>query len=297
MVRGVVSAFIFWISVAWVARVKPDSRGCSGKGRFLSEKVRVPSAAMIVSHRHRFIFLKTGKTAGTSVEIALSGLCGPEDVITPIVPEDEAVRTGMGCRGPQHWVLPVSAWTGADWIRVLRRPTRPGKARPKFYHHMPAAEAAPRLGSGGKGGVWDSYFKFCFARNPWDRAVSMYDWRYRDTARPSMREFLFSPAAERLRDGSWGLYTIDGRVAVDRVCRFEFLESDLRGVLDGLGVTDEVRLPVTKAGTRRDRRPYWELFDDACRERVAELCAAEIGLMGYRFGEEEAPRRDRRATA
>ena len=47
---------------------------------------------VIISHRHRFIFIKTGKTAGTSVEIALSKFCGPEDVITPISPEDEATR-------------------------------------------------------------------------------------------------------------------------------------------------------------------------------------------------------------
>ncbi len=241
---------------------------------------------MIVSHRHRFIFLKTAKTAGTSVEIALSAVCGPEDVITPIVAEDEAVRARMGHRGPQNWVLPVSAWTGADWMRVLRRPTRPGKARPKFYHHMPASEAAVRLrkpGVGNTGSIWDTYFKFCFARNPWDRAVSLYHWRYRDAARPSMREFLFSPTAEQLREASWGLYTINGQVAVDRVCRFESLEADLTEVLRGLGVEGPVRLPVTKAGTRPDRRPYRELFDDACRERVAELCAAEIAWMGYSF--------------
>ncbi len=235
---------------------------------------------MIISHRHRFIFIKTGKTAGTCVEIALAGLCGPEDVITPIVPEDEAVRRGMGHRGPQGWVVPVSGWTRADWVRVLRRPTRPGKARPRFYHHMPAAEIAARVGPG----VWGSYFKFCFARNPWDRAVSMYFWRYPGAERPSFRAFVMSPEFEQLRAGSWGRYTIGGRVAVDRVCRFESLESDLREVLDGLGLGDAaVRLPVTKAGRRGDRRGYWEMFDEASRERVATLCAEEIALMGYRF--------------
>ena len=43
---------------------------------------------MIASHQHRFIFLKTRKTAGTSVEIALSKVCGPDDIITEISPED-----------------------------------------------------------------------------------------------------------------------------------------------------------------------------------------------------------------
>ena len=32
---------------------------------------------MIISHEHKFIFLKTKKTAGTAIEAALSELCGP----------------------------------------------------------------------------------------------------------------------------------------------------------------------------------------------------------------------------
>jgi hypothetical protein len=47
---------------------------------------------MIVSHRHKFIFLKTKKTAGTSIELALSELAGPEDIVTPLTKIDEAQR-------------------------------------------------------------------------------------------------------------------------------------------------------------------------------------------------------------
>lgn len=233
---------------------------------------------MIISHEHRFIFIKTGKTAGTSVEIALSQVCGARDVITPISAEDEAVRREVGGRGPQNWVLPVSAWTLADWGRVVRRPTRPGKARPRFYHHMPAAEIAARVGPG----VWGSYYKFCFTRNPWDRAVSLYYWRHPTEPRPGIAEFLQSDEAARiLRHGTRGRYTIDGKVAVDRVCRFESLEADLNEVLERVGVKGGVKLPRTKAGTRGDRRPYREVLDEACRRRVEEVCGEEIGGWGY----------------
>ncbi len=34
---------------------------------------------MIVSHKYEFVFIKTKKTAGASVEIALSKFCGVED--------------------------------------------------------------------------------------------------------------------------------------------------------------------------------------------------------------------------
>ena len=42
---------------------------------------------MIVSHKHKFIFIKTNKTAGTSVEIALSNSAVDEDIITRISPD------------------------------------------------------------------------------------------------------------------------------------------------------------------------------------------------------------------
>ncbi len=39
---------------------------------------------MIVSHSHKFIFLKSYKTAGTSIEAALSKYCSGDDIITPL---------------------------------------------------------------------------------------------------------------------------------------------------------------------------------------------------------------------
>ncbi|PYL93687.1 MAG: hypothetical protein DMF14_00320 [Verrucomicrobia bacterium] len=41
---------------------------------------------MIISHKHKFIFIKTVKTAGTSLEVFLSQHCGPDDVLTPFAP-------------------------------------------------------------------------------------------------------------------------------------------------------------------------------------------------------------------
>ena len=61
---------------------------------------------VIASHQHRFIFLKTRKTAGTSVEIALSKVCGPDDIITEISPEDEKLRQAAGGRPPQNFESP-----------------------------------------------------------------------------------------------------------------------------------------------------------------------------------------------
>lgn len=57
---------------------------------------------MIISHEHKFIFLKTAKTAGTSIEIALSKFCGSDDVITKIARPDQRIRSEVGYPGPQN---------------------------------------------------------------------------------------------------------------------------------------------------------------------------------------------------
>jgi len=54
---------------------------------------------MILSHRYRFIFLKTMKTAGASVEMSISRFCGLDDIITPITPSDAVIRLATGGGG------------------------------------------------------------------------------------------------------------------------------------------------------------------------------------------------------
>ena len=45
---------------------------------------------MIISHKYKFIFVKCGKVAGTSIEIALRKCLGDKDISTPVVDYDEA---------------------------------------------------------------------------------------------------------------------------------------------------------------------------------------------------------------
>ena len=86
---------------------------------------------MLISQRYKFIFIKTMKTAGTSIEVALSKYLGADDVITPIFEEDEPLRAAPGYRGPQNYLVPLRRWKRNDWMTFLRT-----RQRPQFHNHM-----------------------------------------------------------------------------------------------------------------------------------------------------------------
>lgn len=230
---------------------------------------------MIINHKHRFIFLKTRKTAGTSIEIALSRCCHDNDVITPISEEDEQERRRLGLRGPQNFNFPLRTYNTADWRAWLRK----GR-RKRFYNH---AEAALVLNGIGKA-TWDSYFKFCFERNPFDKAISRYYWSTRDSnPRPAIGAYLKSAPVRLL--SNWDVYTLNDEIAVDFVGRYEQLERDFATIKERLGLPGDLSLPRAKGGHRAERAHYSQVLDAAARARIEVVCAKEIAEFGYRWSE------------
>ncbi|MEX0745824.1 MAG: sulfotransferase family 2 domain-containing protein [Phycisphaeraceae bacterium] len=232
---------------------------------------------MIISHQHKFIFLKTKKTAGTAIEAALSELCGPLDVITPYREESETDRKGLG---PQNYRIehPLKPKRPL-WRKLLGRPERYYHHSVGFYEHMPASRVRDYVGEE----VWRSYFKFAFDRNPWDRQVSWYLYKTKSKSiRPSFERFMQD--RRRAFVTNYAQYTIDGALAVDFVGRYENLQDDLAKALDLAGVGRHLEVPRTNVTPDKDQaRDYRSYYSDATRERVAEWYAPEIALLHYGF--------------
>ena len=232
---------------------------------------------MIISHEHKFIFLKTKKTAGTAIEAALSELCGPSDVITPYREESETDRKGLG---PQNYRIehPLKPKRPL-WRKLLGRPERYYHHSVGFYEHMPASRVRDYVGEE----VWRSYFKFAFDRNPWDRQVSWYLYKTKTKSiRPSFERFMQD--RRRAFVTNYAIYTLDGALAVDFVGRYENLQDELAKALDLAGVGRHLKVPRTNVTPDKDQaRDYRSYYSDATRERVAEWYAPEIALLHYGF--------------
>ncbi|MGJ3230742.1 MAG: hypothetical protein ACFE0P_02990 [Oceanicaulis sp.] len=183
----------------------------------------------IISHRYRFIFIKTQKTAGTAIEVTLSPLCGPDDVVTPIIPTE-----------PGH----------------TPRNYRHGDG--DFYNHMPASEIRDRIG------VLDfnAYFKFCVERDPVEKCLSHYAMLKHSPHHVRLAGDVASwdryvargrfPIDRRIYTGP------DGSLLVDRVLNYERLEQELHEVMDSLGVPWTGLKSNAKSGFRAGGVPRLE---------------------------------------
>ncbi len=235
---------------------------------------------MIISHKHKFIFIRTNKTAGTSIEIVLSKLCGEKDIITKVSPpEDEEFRKQFCDRGPQNYFIPFSCYTLRDWSRYIR------KGKRKTYSGHASAKDIKRVVDKK---IWNEYFKFCFERNPWDRVISLYYFslpRWQRNGKPelSISEFINSREIRSLKKWGFNNYTIRGNIVVDKVCLYEKLDEELKMVCERLGIQEKLELPRAKGNYRADRRHYREILSDEDREAVARMFVDEIALFNYKY--------------
>jgi hypothetical protein len=205
---------------------------------------------MIVSHRHRLIFVAVPRTGSQSVRAALRPLLGPED------------------------------WEQAAWGTARRVPISSLAATE--HGHLGVREAERHLPRK----VWRDYFKFAVVRDPWDRFLSSA-WFTQGKhplfrARPGtcMGLLLRNPGllnSLHFRPQHTFVETIDGSVGVDFVGRYEHLAEDFARVCDVVG-TARQELPRLNASSRKRLPP-----DDArgLRAAVTHYYARDYELFRY----------------
>jgi hypothetical protein len=226
---------------------------------------------VIISHTHKYIFIKSLKTGGTSVEAALSKHCSENDVVTPL---------------GDYW---FNRDDKGAWIHSSMNSEG-------FSQHDPAAEVKRKVPAE----IWDGYFKFSITRNPWDRVVSHFAWeaRNRQELKPAARWYhrlgiRFSQFRETrqlfrqfVAGNDWTtndrFYVLDGALCVDFVIRYERLGEDLAEVCRRVGLP-AVALPHLKSGLREGGHSYTEYYDEPSKTIVAERHCNDIRLFGYEF--------------
>lgn len=189
---------------------------------------------VLVCHKHAFIYLKTRKTAGTSIEMALETLCVPPgQAITEPRPVQKSEYGIVGRRGNEHKL---------EGIKKILRPW-------EWRNHQTAGFVYRAIGKD----EWDRRPKITAIRNPFDRMVSYYHFaaRLRDDAptdfdeiRKEFRDFCYA--------GKWStdrkVVHLGGKFIIDHAVRFEHMADDLRSIAATLNLPlDPSAIPVTKS--------------------------------------------------
>jgi len=248
---------------------------------------------VILSHKHRFLFIKGRKVGGTSVEMLLAPFCGGSDIVTPISPVDEIRRLEAG--GIPRNYCPDPA-VEARYLQLVRdgnfdeaRATRvhSDKVYP-FFNHMPVT-AAERLADFEPGEFTLAYV----VRNPYAKIISLANMYL------SFPDYSGAPmenSAEDIRRSIRGLFESD-RFRLARnidlyrtskayqhriILRQEHLARDLHHLLDHLGLDHMgCDIPHAKRGSIRMEYDASRMFTRDQLDVVNRVFSEEFNENGY----------------
>ena len=208
---------------------------------------------MLISDSHQFIFLRMRKVASTSMRTILSPLCLPQ-------PEGRIAH------------LKSRAWLEWDYHKYVFRAHDNIQAAQK---RMPAER-------------FESYFKFAFVRNPWDRMVSEYQFLLnrphhgRHARVKKMEDFKQFIEMQIPRKDAYQINMIcdrQGKPIMDFVGKLENLKSDWNTVCARIDLPPQA---LHKENTTLHRH-YQDFYDSETRQLVGHHWAREIELFGYNF--------------
>jgi hypothetical protein len=243
---------------------------------------------MLLCKAKKFIFIKTRKTAGTTVEILLSPYCdGSDDIVTPLVREDEALRYARSGITPKNFRFTVRDWIGLPaMISRQRRLLRQFDRRlflQRFWNHVDGRIVEARVSPE----QW-RYLRFCVERDPWDKMVSCYyylaEYLGRDPETWSFRDFFDEGWAEWLSD--YTKYSAGGEFIVDRIINFDRLGEGLALLAPEIHVQEPLAEILTGIAAKKSaagrKKPAVELFEADLERRGRHLFAREIEVFGFR---------------
>ena len=236
---------------------------------------------MIISHKHKFIFLKPYKVAGSSFEHALSSVLGSSDVVTYLGKEEEKQRWRSFSIKEQNNKMKL--------IDFLKNPQKENinqiqKLRwPKIFRpHAKAEEVKEFLTDP----VWREYQKISLVRNPWHYLLSFYHWNPGDEARKPFSQWVFDN--RHLIGANNYQYFIKGNCIIDHFVRFENLMSDVNSLPLPSNDIESIKkvLAVTrlKGGFRKAGKSKGSAMLESAPfidPIIHALCSYEINRFGY----------------
>lgn len=256
---------------------------------------------MIYSKKNNFLFLKGVKVAGTSVEIALSKLCGNQDIISPIANIDERTRVQLKIRHAQNYgPSRKDIKDFIQWLMDVPTDQITSRQAPKgiVNNHMPLRRIYKTLGTLHPE-IRDANI-FAIVRSPYEQILSRINHKinfqsYKTTGeamkatQADLRQTLDKHvqklqgrASEDFRSKNYQIYdsSFDSSIQV-KFIRFENLAEELQQTLKDIGIEKELELPFTKKGLKSSNNLFKEIATDEQIKVINQYHKRDFSRFGY----------------
>ena len=206
---------------------------------------------MFISHRYKFIFIKTRKVAGSSIEKFLRDMHEhPSDYVHAGMPPENLEPVNM--KKTKNKKIEHAGW----------------KLIGKLYPNE-----------------WQSYYKFTVERNSWDKVVSTYFWQQKNGPWDIKQFDDYIKTQRKLFDrNDWGLYTKNDKLLVDSVIQYNNLDKDFSRIANELQIpyNNELKKIYLKSNIRKNS-DYKSMYTEETKEIIAEVFAKPINHFDYKF--------------
>ncbi len=125
---------------------------------------------MIISHKKKFVFIRTGKTASSSMEVYLSQFCSTKDTITTLgafaEDDEDEFKRKHGLPEAQNYILKKKSFGIKNFLNL------------NFINNVNVNSHDPidKVLKSEIGHKIKDYFFFCLIRNPFDWIVRSFWW-------------------------------------------------------------------------------------------------------------------------
>ncbi len=241
---------------------------------------------MIINHSNKFIFFANRKTASTSTAIALSSSCNHKDVITPLG-RDEKIRRNLGYQGPTNY---IPWWNKINYFAIKAKCKLQKKGVSRYlksiglHTHIEAKTALSKNYISAS--TFESYYSFCFIRNPWDHALSQFFELKKDQKRHEgldLDTFINGGLLESFATSCRSIYSHQGAILVNHLYHYEQLQESIENLFNDLNLAGNPQLPKAKSALRTDKRPYKEILNSNQKDAIERIFYQEVELGKYHF--------------
>ena len=225
---------------------------------------------MIISHKHKFVFIKTAKTGGSTIENILGQHLGSKDIASGSAYID---------------TKDVSPTVKRNWQKIDYPDELGG------YSHLPASLVYEKFFNGQKP---KGYFVFTIERNSYDKAVSHWWWhthakrllKLMNPTRVIFREHLTGllRSPENNHPSCWRRYSNEN-ICVDHIYQYDEWEEMFKDLSKRFSLQIDMN-STRNIKLKNSNKPfshYREAYKDNEQELVEKLFIKEIKHFDYKF--------------